>query len=280
MTELLLRYQDGLGNISERLVSDIAAEGGDSITGFCHLRQQNRTFKVNRIRLAVDPSTGEVIDDVFLFLGVRPATATGFVPPRPSALKPPIPTGEDLRRLRTREKAELWRPFRFAVVAAIYKDKLFALFDRQCFKCRSPRPLVIDHHVPMTLGGHLVPGNLVALCRPCNNWKHERPPAAFYSPQELERLAPILVQEHALFDFTFDWDFWNRDRQGYLLHLGGDSALVHEVLNNPEHRLYIPPPESVDGFGITLTVDLDDLLQSIPTEPDQVSDYAQDTLTP
>lgn len=111
----------------------------------------------------------------------------------------------------------------------------------------------------MTLGGHLVPGNLVALCPRCNNRKLERPPEEFYSTEELIVLAPILEQQDSFFasTFQFDWEFWDRDRKAFLLHIGIAPKLVDEVLNNPEHRYYIPPPSPpVEGTSVAITVDL------------------------
>jgi len=53
----------------------------------------------------------------------------------------------------------------------------------------------------MALGGHLVPGNLVALCWNCNNKKLDSPPEQFYTPGELDRLKPILDQQEDVFSF-------------------------------------------------------------------------------
>lgn len=255
MTDLLLQYKDSEGNTSERYVSDIAVEGGDSIVAFCHLRQEKRTFKINRIQSAVDPATDEIIADVLVFLDVRPLKASIPIPPR-VYVKPAIPSGEELRRLRTREKFELWRPYRYAVIADLYRKKFFSLFANRCFKCKIASYLEIDHHVPMVLGGHLIPGNLVALCPRCNNRKLDRSPAEFYSPEELENLAPILEREYSFFAFKFDWEFWNKDRKGYLLHLGVEVELVEEALNNPDNQYYVPPPVSCEDASVEITFDL------------------------
>jgi len=82
----------------------------------------------------------------------------------------------------------------------------------------------------MILGGHLVPGNLVALCRNCNNKKLDHPPAEFYTADELDKLKPILENQSDIFSFSFDWSYWNRDRKGYLISLGVESQAVDELL--------------------------------------------------
>ena len=109
----------------------------------------------------------------------------------------------------------------------------------------------------MALGGHLVPGNLVALCRNCNNNKLDLPPEEFYTHEELKRLKPILEQEAEVFSFAFDWDAWHEDRESYLVSLGVARGLVQELLFNAEHPDYVGIAS--DNCGISITVDVDDL---------------------
>lgn len=168
---------------------------------------------------------------------------------------------------RNKEKDALFKRFKLRLIEELYKNKFFALFNHQCFKCgikEKPFPeigkppiLCIDHHIPMVLGGHLVPGNLVALCRTCNNKKHDKSPEEFYTKVELEKLKPILENQENIFDFTFDWDYWNRDRQGYLLGLGLDPKRVHQILyntNNPDYLGLAPSPHE-----ITYRIDIHDI---------------------
>src|SRR3990170_7226536 len=106
---------------------------------------------------------------------------------------------------RRKEKIELFKHFRLRLIEDLYKNKFFSLFNHQCFKCgikEKPLPeigkppiLCIDHHIPKVLAGHLVPGNLVALCRGCNNKKHDKSPEEFYTPEELKKLKPILEKQ-------------------------------------------------------------------------------------
>jgi 5-methylcytosine-specific restriction endonuclease McrA len=156
---------------------------------------------------------------------------------------------EKYKGQRRKEKIELFKRFRLRVIEDLYKDKFFALFNHRCFKCgikEKPHPeigkppiLCIDHHIPMILGGHLVPGNLVALCRSCNNKKKDKPPEEFYTPEELDKLKPILEKQDSIFEFNFDWKYWNRDREGYLLSLGLNPKRVHKILYNENERDYV-----------------------------------------
>lgn len=171
-----------------------------------------------------------------------------------------------IERQRSKEKHQLFKAFVYPVIADHAKTKLFRLFANRCFKCESTHSLEIDHHIPIVLGGHLAPGNLVALCSRCNNRKLDSPPAAFYSSEELDRLQPLLANQAAIFSFTFNRDHWERDRTGYLLSLGIEPGLVSEVLTNPSHRFYIPPrtPPS-EAAGAVITVD-DDFLRHVLEE--------------
>ncbi|TXH17368.1 MAG: HNH endonuclease [Gammaproteobacteria bacterium] len=168
-----------------------------------------------------------------------------------------------IKRQRNSEKSQLFRVFVYPVIADLAKKKFFGLFGNRCFKCGSTHSLEIDHHIPIVLGGHLVPGNLVALCSRCNNRKLDRPPEAFYSTEELERLQPLLADQSSIFAFSFDRDCWEKDREGYLISLGIERSLVSEVLTNSNHRFYIPPPSDPnERTGVVITLN-DDLIKQI-----------------
>lgn len=167
---------------------------------------------------------------------------------------------------RSREKSQFSMKYRLRIIQDHYKSKLFALFDNKCFKCGSTERLDIDHHIPIKLGGHLVPGNLVALCKLCNNNKHDRLPDEFYAPDELKALEPLLVKERELLKFNFDQEYWRHDRKGYLLSLGIDSLIIDEVLNNPNHPDYIEPISLSDESSVEIKIDISDLLQAMIRE--------------
>jgi hypothetical protein len=62
MIEILIKYRDGSGDITERRISDLRLESASTIDAYCHLRQARRPFRIDRIVHAVDPDTGEVIN--------------------------------------------------------------------------------------------------------------------------------------------------------------------------------------------------------------------------
>jgi hypothetical protein len=66
-----IRYVDGEGQETTRRITTrhFGPENDDyCILAYCHLRQQNRTFKSSRIRQFVDVSTGEVVGDIPSYL--------------------------------------------------------------------------------------------------------------------------------------------------------------------------------------------------------------------
>ncbi|MBI5048779.1 MAG: HNH endonuclease [Deltaproteobacteria bacterium] len=163
---------------------------------------------------------------------------------------------------RSKEKSQFNNKFALKVIQDFYKNKFFELFNHQCFKCGSIKRLDIDHHIPIVLGGHLVPGNLVALCKTCNNKKHDCHPNDFYTQSELKTLEPLLEKQKDILKFNFDQDYWHCDRKGYLISLGVEPSLVHEILNNPNHPYYIEPA-ALQNPDMVITIDVSDLLDAI-----------------
>ena len=66
-----IKYTDGNGLETSRIV-DVKycsfTGNNDMFKGYCHLREANRTFRISRVQQAVDVSTGEIIDDLSVFL--------------------------------------------------------------------------------------------------------------------------------------------------------------------------------------------------------------------
>ncbi len=115
----------------------------------------------------------------------------------------------------------------------------------------------------MALGGHLTPGNLVSLCRKCNELKLDRHPADFYTQEELTRLQPLLDSQESLFAFSFNWDQWILDREAYLLGIGVAKEVVHAALHDELFAGYVGTGEG--QAGVTITIDDESLKQLFGT---------------
>ena len=64
--------------------------------------------------------------------------------------------------------------------------------------------------------------------------------------------------------FNFDREYWHRDRQGYLISLGIEPRVVHELLNNPNHPYYIELAAlQTETSDMVITIDISDLLDTI-----------------
>lgn len=253
--DLLICYRSSDDEVTNRVISKIEHAGPDSIVAYCHLRREDRTFRLPRIEYAVDPRTGEVIQNVRQILGFE-ELPTPVVPLATRFVPPSSPEEAKRQRNRDRDRRELYKPFKAAVIADHAKSKVFALFSNACFNCGWTTGLVIDHHTPQTAGGRLVPGNLVSLCGICNGRKLDRLPTVFYVPRQLEALQPILDAQAAIFKFQFDWKAWNKDREAYLLSLGITPALVTQVLNDEDHPMYVGHATR-DEMSIGVSIDTD-----------------------
>lgn len=250
--DLLIRYRDGNDQVSERLISQIEPTGINAATAFCHLRQDNRTFILTRIISAINTETGEIIADLYKTLGVERPPAPPAPPPKINPMPPR--NIQEAKRQRNKDRDELYKPFVLQVISDHARSRLFDLFSNVCFNCGSSHELVIDHHYPQSRGGRMVPGNLVVLCRRCNGLKLDRQPASFYRPEQLHDLQPFLDAQDSIFSFKFDWRAWEQDRASYLLSLGIAAELVHAVLTDEDHPLYIQPRD--DGTICVIHIDL------------------------
>jgi hypothetical protein len=171
------------------------------------------------------------------------------------------------KRQRNKEKRAFFQRFRVRAIADVYRNKIFASFGNRCFKCGAqakpqqevgkPPVLCLDHHIPMALGGHLVPGNIVALCRKCNNAKLDKAPEEFYTQVELRKLAPLLQLQEEIFHFEFDSDQWYGNRENYLLSLGVEPKRVHEILYNELDPDFVGLP--TENTSITISIDISDV---------------------
>lgn len=62
MSEFLIKYRDGSGEVTERRISDLRLESAGNYDAFCHLRKARRPFRMDRIVHAVNPDTGEILN--------------------------------------------------------------------------------------------------------------------------------------------------------------------------------------------------------------------------
>src|SRR5262249_48345245 len=136
---------------------------------------------------------------------------------------PALPEPDEIEKIRGRDKW-LWdKQFMLRAIENHYRNKLYSVFNYRCFNCSRPathesyrdmeevpfyRGLDRDHHVPIALGGRLVPGNIVVLCKACNSRKQEVDPRSFYSADKLASLRPLLMQQEGVLAFKFDGDRW------------------------------------------------------------------------
>lgn len=78
--QIEIEYQDFAGDCTRRVVSvqgfSKSRRGAPGyLEAFCYLRQEPRTFRLDRIVQAVDMETGEILEDLEAFLSDRKAAA-------------------------------------------------------------------------------------------------------------------------------------------------------------------------------------------------------------
>ena len=259
MNEITIQYKDGEGNTTERIISEyLPGDFPYTINAFCHLRKETRTFVLSRILHAYERNTGKVIDDIYDYFGViKPINNTEeFIIQYKE--KP-----EELVKRRKKEKYELIKQFKLNIIVDFYKKKFYSLFNNRCYKCSKNELLVIDHHIPMILGGRMLPGNLVALCTKCNSKKGRQHPDMFYTKQELLNLKEIFEKEKELFSFRFDWKAWNNSPRKYLDSIGIDKDLIDEAFLNPNSPFYIDMSQEDEKTGFSFNVDLADIISDV-----------------
>jgi len=98
MTELIIRYKDGEGKVTERHISNFAPleqDPKEAILAFCQLSQVQRPFRISSILSAAYAETGEVVENVYKLFGVsleedgreRLCSITAAIGPAIKALK-------------------------------------------------------------------------------------------------------------------------------------------------------------------------------------------------
>jgi len=61
---LEITYNDRSGQESQRSINITGYDGSAYLNGFCEMRQETRTFRIDRIKEAIDQETGELIESV------------------------------------------------------------------------------------------------------------------------------------------------------------------------------------------------------------------------
>lgn len=246
---LRIWYRSSDGVLTERVITPVLVTPPNLIEAHCHLRNEQRIFVLKRIEQAVIEPTGEYIPDIWEYFGLQ-----SLRPPKPELPSfPETPQHEPYEKAlkqRKQDKRALFSRFKVDVIVNLKKSEFFALFGNQCFKCEQTENLHIDHHIPQHLGGRLVPGNLAVLCKRCNGAKLDRHPREFYSNNELEIITKILREELKIFDFSFDYEFWERDPKGYLLSLGIAELDADEEVRNLARESRIGVRVSVDWSSV------------------------------
>jgi len=72
MTDLIIRYKDGEGEVTERRISNFAPleqDPKEAILAFCHLSKVQRPFRISSILSAAYAETGEVVENVYKLFG-------------------------------------------------------------------------------------------------------------------------------------------------------------------------------------------------------------------
>jgi hypothetical protein len=226
-------YEDATGVVTHREISELMYRSLFTFDAYCHLRNEIRTFYFKQVTRAVDVSTGEVVADLRPLVGIPPLPKP---PPRPPSLIPREQrrrlgiSSAELRALRTSQRANFIRGYGIRPVYEHFRSKLVAAFGGGCFRCGARAPLVLDHCVPIALGGRLVPGNITVLCRECNELKGEAHPEDFYAADEMSRLVLLLEAQIELLAFEWKavrwWSGSEDERRQYLREIGlGTKAI-------------------------------------------------------
>lgn len=233
---LRISYRSADDEETERTISDIVVDPPHCIHAMCHLRSEERTFALSRIKLAIDLDTGEEIPDIWIYFGL----ASQKPPPLEMPVFSEMPTQlatEEARRQRVSDKRALFGRFKLEEVQSVKRAELFHLFENRCYKCGAIQKLELDHHIPQYYGGRLVSGNIVLLCSLCNSNKASSHPNVFYTKEELQDLQDLLVAQLHLFDFSFDWSRWDNHPIDYLVSLGVSECDAEAAAKRREERI-------------------------------------------
>lgn len=66
---LRITYKDSAGLVTERDISNWVVSGSQQIDAYCHLRNSERPFYLDKILCVVDVETGEIVTDLYNYFG-------------------------------------------------------------------------------------------------------------------------------------------------------------------------------------------------------------------
>lgn len=253
MLTLRVQYRQDDGTLTNDVLRGFVPFGDERCSALPIGDAYMRLMWYSGIVNACDADTGEVID-VRRLCGAPPPPGP-ILAPRVRRQRPNGRHGrhgaEAFKGQRRGDAATLLKRYGHDVIWNLFRNRLIGLFDGRCFACDSPSSLRLDHHIPLIRGGRLEPGNIIVLCGPCNTQKLDHPPEEFYSGAELAHLAPLLAQEESLLAFKLDRDRFSADPGGYLLDVGLDPLLLHEMTTNADHPWHLTSSVSV-SFSVML----------------------------
>ena len=103
------------------------------------------------------------------------------------------------------EKRRLWGRKRRAMKRKVEENYTLEMesfvhtfFDGKCYNCSSTENITHDHHLPLSKGYALEPGNAVLLCRSCNASKGRKLPKNFYTREQLTEITTLLTHQAQL----------------------------------------------------------------------------------
>jgi len=235
---LRIRYRSSEDIVTVREISVLNVEPPNTMHAFCHGRQEQRSFVLDRVEEAVDVASGEVIPDIWVHFGLPSLKPLPLEMPNFSGRRPGL-NADQTKALRSSDKHALFRKFKYEVIAKAKRRELLGLFGGRCFHCGAGSSLELDHHIPQNLGGRLIPGNIVILCNRCNLQKRTTHPSDFYTDEQLASLQPILEAQLRLFEFRFNWTRWTHHPEEYLVSLGASPEEARAAISDPSHPLYV-----------------------------------------
>jgi len=131
MLTLRVRYREDDGSVSDRVMTHFVPFGEERFSAFLVSDERMRPAHFDRIAIASDVETGEVID-VRELCGARPLpgpiTARPLRRPRPKG-KGRVQSSEALNGQRRRDRDEFFNRYRNEIIWNHFRNQLIELFN-------------------------------------------------------------------------------------------------------------------------------------------------------